>query len=146
MPLTSAQHGYYRVEMRPPMLIVTIAEGINRELVEQYQDEVAQLIPQLAGAPWGVYLRIEGDVLMTPEATAALIATTRQHVALGRCATAIRLIHPGASALLHSFWSNIYLSSGIRCHFCASDNEAEHWLSTQISHAGEAAGIDSMAR
>ena len=41
-PFTSQlQHGFYQIERLGNILRLTIAEGINRELVLQYQTDVA---------------------------------------------------------------------------------------------------------
>lgn len=41
-PDNQLQHGYYQIERLDTLLRLTIAEGINRELVLQYQKDVAR--------------------------------------------------------------------------------------------------------
>jgi hypothetical protein len=140
MPLSHTQshqlqHGYYQIERLGTLLRLTIAEGINRELVLQYQTDVAEHVEALRGQLWGVHLIIAGDVLMTPEAAEALIGITRSHQPLGRCGTAIELRNTSVSGLLKAFWGNIYQASGIPYAFFESSAEAELWLHEQIAIA-----------
>ena len=127
------QHGYYQIERLGTLLRLTIAEGINRELVLQYQTDVARHVEALRGQRWGVHLIVNGNVLMTPEAAEALIGITRSHKPLGRCGTAIELRHASVSGLLKAFWGNIYLASGIPYAFFESSAEAKEWLQQQIA-------------
>lgn len=129
------QHGYYQIERQGSLLRLTIAEGINRELVLQYQTDMDRHVESLRGQPWGVHLIIDGNVLMTPEATETLIAITRSHQPLGRCGTAIELHHASVNAMLKAFWGNIYLASGIPYAFFENSAEAELWLQQQIANA-----------
>ena len=132
-PFTSQlQHGFYQIERLGKILRLTIAEGINRELVLQYQTDVALHVEALRGQLWGVHLILDGDVLMTPEAVEALIVITRSHKQLGRCGTAIELHHAHVNGLLKTFWGNIYQASGFPYTFCTNATEAELWLNQQI--------------
>lgn len=134
-PENQLQHGYYQIERLGTLLRLTIAEGINRELVLQYQTDVARHVEALRGQRWGVHLVIDGNVLMTPEAAEALVAITRSHQPLGRCGTAIQLRHGSVSGLLKAFWGNIYLASGIPYAFFENRADAEQWLQQQIGSA-----------
>ena len=131
-PDNQLQHGYYQIERLGTLLRLTIAEGINRELVLQYQTDVARHVETLRGQRWGVHLIVDGNVLMTPEAAEALIAITRSHQQLGRCGTAIELRHGSVSGLLKAFWGNIYQASGIPYAFFENSADAEQWLQQQI--------------
>lgn len=140
MPLSYAQdhqlqHGFYQIERLGTLLRLTIAEDINRELVLQYQADVARHVDALHGQRWGVHLIIDGNVLMTPEAAEALVAITRSHQPLGRCGTAIELRHDSVSGLLKAFWGNIYQASGIPYAFFENRADAELWLQQQIGSA-----------
>ena len=131
-PDNQLQHGYYQIERLDTLLRLTIAEGINRELVLQYQKDVARHVEALRGQHWGVHLIIDGNVLMTPEAAEALIEITRSHQPLGRCGTATQLRHGSVSGLLKAFWGNIYQASGIPYAFFENRADAEQWLQQQI--------------
>ncbi len=132
-PDNQLQHGYYQIERLGTLLRLSIAEGINRELVLQYQTDVARHVEALRGQRWGVHLIVNGNVLMTPEAAEALIGITRSHKPLGRCGTAIELRHASVCGLLKAFWGNIYQASGIPYAFFESSAEAEEWLQQQIA-------------
>ena len=133
IPPYHRQHGFYQIERLDPLLRLTIAEGMNKELIAQYQADMARHIEQLSNQLWGLHLIIHGDVLMPPDAYEALIEVTRNHKRLGRCATAVKLINPSAVGMLKAFWSHIYQSAEIPYLFCDNDAEAEEWLYSQIT-------------
>lgn len=103
-PASSPEHGYCQVERQANIIRISVAEGINKELILRYQQEIARELTALGGGHWGVHLVINGDVLMTPEATERLILETSRHVALGRCGTAIELVNGRATSLIQRFW------------------------------------------
>ena len=90
----------------------------------------------------GGHLVINGDVLMTPDATARLIQETSRHLALGRCGTAIELVNSQAISILRSFWSRIYQEADVPYCFVNNRQEAVDWLQQQIAAAqsGRAGG------
>jgi hypothetical protein len=135
MPANQLQHGVYQIERLGPLLRVSIAEGLNRELILQYQHDMASSIEELNNQWWGLHLVIHGDVVMTPEASVALIEVTRSHRAMGRCGTAIQLVNSNAVGLMKAIWSHIYQESLIPYTFCDSAAEAELWLHEQIALA-----------
>lgn len=132
---TTTEHGYYQVERTENIIRISVAEGINQELIQRYQQEIARELVELNGSLWGVHLVINGDVLMTPEATARLIAETSRHLALGRCGTAIELVNGQAISMVRSFWSRIYQEAGIPYCFVNNRQEAVDWLQRQIAAA-----------
>ena len=134
-PASSPEHGYCQVEHQANIIRISVAEGINKELILRYQQEIARELTALGGGHWGVHLVINGDVLMTPEATERLILETSRHVALGRCGTAIELVNGRATSLIQRFWGQLYQQAGIPCCFVSNRQEAEVWLKQQIAAA-----------
>lgn len=128
-------HGYYSIELREHWLRNTVAEGVNLELVLQYRKEADAAITHLLGQPWGVHLIVEGDALLTPEATDMLIQVVKTRATLGCCAAAVQLKHSHASSLLKFYWGHLYESAGLPHCFCNSEEEAEAWLTAQITKA-----------
>ena len=133
---TPTEHGYYRVERTDNIIRIWVAEGINQELIQRYQQEIARELVTLKGSVWGVHLVINGDVLMTPAATARLIKETSHHLALGRCGTAIELVDGQATSMMRNFWSRIYQEAGVPYCFVNNRQEAVDWLQRQIAAAG----------
>lgn len=133
---TTTEHGYYQVERTENIIRISVAEGINQELIQLYQQEIARELVALNGSLWGVHLVINGDVLMTPKATERLLLETRSHIALGRCGTAIELVNGRATSLIRAFWSQLYQQAGIPCCFVHNRQEAVAWLKQQIAEAG----------
>ena len=132
---TPTEHGFYRVERQENIIRMWVADGINQELIQHYQQDIARELAELNASLWGVHLVVNGDVLMTPEATARLIAETSCHIALGRCGTAIELINGQATSMVRSFWSRIYQQAVIPYCFVNTRQEAVDWLQQQIAAA-----------
>lgn len=134
-PPSNTEHGHCLVERTENIIRISVAEGINQELVKRYQQEMARELAVLNGSLWGVHLVINGDVLMTPEATERLIQETSRHLALGRCGTAIELVNSQAISILRSFWSRIYQEADVPYCFVNNRQEAVDWLQQQIAAA-----------
>lgn len=130
-------HGSYHLERREHWLRNTIAEGINLELVLKYRQEMEEAIAGLVstGQPWGMHLIVEGDALLTPDATEILIQVVRKRFTLGCCGTAVQLKHPHASSLIKFYWGNLYQAAEMPHCFCNSEEDAEAWLTAQIAKA-----------
>lgn len=134
-PSSAPEHGYCLVERQENILRISVAEGINKELILRYQQEIARELTALGGGHWGVHLVINGDVLMTPKATERLLLETRSHIALGRCGTAIELVKCQATSIIRSFWGHIYQQANIPYCFVNNRQEAVAWLKQQIAAA-----------
>lgn len=124
----NSQHGFYQIEVRHRWMRITVAEGINIELVTKYQGESMAAINQLQGQPWGIHLLIQGDALMTPDATEKLKALIRTRSALGFCGAALQLVDVNAVSIVRAYWGDIYAESGMPYVFCQSEDEAQQWL------------------
>ena len=134
-PAFSPEHGYCQVEHQANIIRISVAEGINKELILRYQQEIARELTALGGGHWGVHLVINGDVLMTPAATDRLIEESKHHKDLGRCGTAIELVNGRATSLIQRFWGQLYQQAGIPYCFVSNRQEAEVWLKQQIAAA-----------
>ena len=58
IPAYQRQHGFYQIERLDPLLRLTIAEGMNKELIAQYQADMARHIEQLSNQLWGLHLSL----------------------------------------------------------------------------------------
>ena len=82
-PSSALEHGYFVMAREGKIVRISVAEGINKELIQHYQQDIARELARLAGSHWGVHLVLNGDVLMTPAATDRLIQESKQHKDLG---------------------------------------------------------------
>ena len=134
-PSSALEHGYFVMAREGKIVRISVAEGINKELIQHYQQDIARELARLAGSHWGVHLVINGDVLMTPAATDRLIEESKHHKDLGRCGTAIELVNGRATSLIQRFWGQLYQQAGIPYCFVSNRQEAEVWLKQQIAAA-----------
>lgn len=134
-PCSALEHGYFVMAREGKIVRISVAEGINKELIQHYQQDIARELARLAGSHWGVHLVLNGDVLMTPAATDRLIQESKQHKDLGRCGTAIELVNCQATRLIQRFWGNLYQQAGVPYCFVNNQQEAKAWLQQQIAIA-----------
>ena len=53
-PPSNTEHGHCLVERTENIIRISVAEGINQELVKRYQQEMARELAILNGSLWGV--------------------------------------------------------------------------------------------
>ena len=134
-PSSALEHGYFVMAREGKIVRISVAEGINKELIQHYQQDIARELARLAGSHWGVHLVLNGDVLMTPAANDRLIQESKHHKDLGRCGTAIELVNCQATRLIQRFWGNLYQQAGVPYCFVNNQQEAKAWLQQQIAIA-----------
>ena len=134
-PSSALEHGYFVMAREGKIVRISVAEGINKELIQHYQQDIARELARLAGSHWGVHLVLNGDVLMTPAATDRLIQESKHHKDLGRCGTAIELVNCQPTRLIQRFWGNLYQQAGVSYCFVNNQQEAKAWLQQQIAIA-----------
>jgi hypothetical protein len=126
-------HGFYHIELRERWIRVTVAEGVNLELVKKYQSEAQAAMESFQGAQWGMHLLVVGDALLTPDATQKLQAMICSRARMGCCAVAIQLIEAQAPSLVRAYWGELYRHSGMPYCFCDDEQQAEQWLATELN-------------
>ena len=125
-------HGFYHIERRERWLRVCVAEGVNLELVKKYQPEAQAAMESFQGEAWGIHLIVQGDALLTPDATEKLQAIICSRARMGCCAVAIQIIEAQAPSLIRAYWGELYRHSGMPYCFCDDEGQAEQWLSAEL--------------
>lgn len=126
-------HGAYSVHAEGRILVVATSGPWNKELIEVFGMEVATLVNQLAGAPWGALGIVTKDGMHTPASYAAVVAGVRIQQSFGRVATAIILKDIEGPALVESILHRMYTEAGETHAFFAEEAEACAWLNAQIA-------------
>ncbi len=129
-------HGFYHIESKPRWIKVTIAEGINLDLVKKYQPEMQAAIDRFNGRSWGMHLLVQGDALLTPDATVTLRNVIMTRAQMGCCAVAIQIVEATAPSLIQAYWNELYAHSGMPYTFCQDEAQAEQWLSEHLPGEG----------
>ncbi len=125
-------HGFYHIELRARWIRVTVAEGVNLDLVKKYQPEAQAAMERFQGTQWGMHLLVEGDALLTPDATEKLQAMICSRARMGCSAVAIQIIGAQAPSLVKAYWNELYRHSGMPYCFCDDEQQAEQWLAAQL--------------
>lgn len=126
-------HGFYHIESRARWIKVTIAEGINLDLLKKYQPEMQAAIDRFNGHRWGMHLWVQGDALLTPEATTTLRSVIMTRAQMGCCAVAIQIVEAVAPSLIQAYWNDLYTHSGMPYTFCQDEAQAEIWLDEHLT-------------
>ena len=126
-------HGFYHIESKSRWIKVTIAEGINLDLVKKYQPEMQAAIDRFNGHRWGMHLWVQGDALLIPEATTTLRSVIMTRAQMGCGAVAIQIVEAVAPSLIQAYWNDLYTHSGMPYTFCQDEAQAEIWLDEHLT-------------
>lgn len=127
-----ATEEHYKLSKEDHVLTVEVDGHFNEQTINQYLDDIKQLIDDIKHEPWATLVIFKGSSLFTPEAEEALIDITHQRVKNNMAAIAVVITQSYQADLQQMQLTRIYQNCNIKYHFFSDAKMANTWLCSLV--------------
>jgi hypothetical protein len=121
-------HGRYFIEQQNNILLVDAQGPFNEVTMEEYHQDIKQLIEKMNGEHWGSLVTFRGNSIFTPEAEHQLRETTQYRQKKGMIAIAVVILNSAYADIQQMQLQRIYHDCQIEFHVFSDSNSATDWL------------------
>lgn len=134
-------HGEYHLD-RDGSIIRNFASGsVNRETIENYTREIAEMIRSFDGKPFAIYSEYDPQVLLTHDAAATLSRSIRERAKAGMCAAVLNLSKSDHRTIVGGQIGGLYDEAGVPWRLFDDYEAAKIWLEGEIAAAERRSGL-----